>query len=158
MFDTLTSLEHLSIYTYQEYIPQDLFTHLSNLKYLKLYIRPKYSRLKPHQKQCQQYQNPTDNEENNVIITSQLFKPLKQLESISISCQCHTISNDIFKYQSQSLRSLILKTNISIIPNKLFDGMYQLKTLQIKSRDKDLILSESIFNHLTSLETLYVHN
>lgn len=153
MFDTLTNLQHLTIYTYQEYIPQNLFSHLSNLKYLKLYIRPKHSRLKPHQEQCQESQNDV---ENNVIITSQLFKPLKQLESIYINCECDNIPHDMLKYQSQSLRSIVLKTNISNIPNKLFDGMYQLKTLQIKSRHKEIILSKSLFTDLISLETLYV--
>ena len=158
MFDTLTNLEHLSIYTYQEYIPQNIFSHLFNLKYLKLYIRPKKSRLKPYQQQCEEYQIPSYDETfiENQIITSQLFKSLKQLEYLSISCQCQSIPHDMLRFQTQSLRVLILKTNLSYIPKKLFDGMYKLKTLQIKSSHKHLVLDQTLFSHLTSLETLYV--
>ena len=158
MFDTLTNLEHLSIYTYQEYIPQNIFSHLYNLKYLKLYIRPRKSRLKPYQQQCAEYQLPSYDERfaENTIISSQLFKSLKQLEYLSISCQCQSIPHDMFKYQTQSLRVIILNTNISYIPKKLFDGMDKLKTLQINSRHKHLVLDQSLFSHLTSLETLYV--
>ena len=158
MFDTLTNLQHLSIYTYHEYIPQDIFSHLSSLKYLKLHIRPSKSRLKPHQKQCKEYEIPSYHQRPvHNIITSQLFQPLRQLEYLSISCQCESIPDDMLKYQTQ-LQTLILKTNISTIPSTLFHGMYQLKTLQIKSRHQSLIFPLRLFHHLRSLQTLYVSN
>ncbi len=157
IFDTLTNLEHLSIYSYQEDIPQNIFSHLANLKYLKLHIRPRKSRLKPHQLQCKEFEIPRYEERLvHDIITSQLFRPLKQLQYLSISCQCQSIPGNMLQYQSK-LNTFILKANISTIPNNLFNGMYELLTLQIKSRNQHIMLSQRLFYHLRSLQTLYVY-
>eukprot|EP01084_Bolivina_argentea_P229337 387103_1 len=148
LFDTLTSLQHLTIYTYQERIPQNLFSHLGNLKYLKLHVRPPNMRLKPHQRECEE---PAVDQ----IITPQLFRPLKQLQYLSITCPCRSIAGSMLRFQTQ-LQTLILNINASIIPTNVFSGLYDLSTLHIQSRQQHLVLPHRLFYHLRSLQTLYI--
>lgn len=87
------------------------------------------------------------------ILNENMFRSQKKLEYLSIDCMCTHIHERIFKSQS-NLLTLRLKTKVSNIPNKLFHGLYHLQELHIKSQHLNLVLVQTAFIHLTSLETL----
>ena len=156
IFDTLTELEHLTVYTYQDTLPKDIFRYLSNLKYLKLVMRYNGLRLKPHERECEYLEVTKPHErQTHSLLDAKLFSSLDKLEKLYITCDCTEIPVTLLNSLT-NLKVLFIKTNVTKYMNGLLDNQINLETLNINSMAKTTIFEDRLFQNLYDLQTLTI--
>ncbi|CAK1579482.1 unnamed protein product [Parnassius mnemosyne] len=117
------------------HLPEEVFTDLSNLRWLNIRIK-------------------------SIRISEKLFEPLQHLETLEISHNhLTTFSKKIFKPLKFLKKFSLWQTNISSLSKEFFEGLKVLEELDVSSNGINE-LPATIFNPLTNLKklTLFSNN